>query len=207
MDPTTETKNPILTFDEEFDTSTSDAARRVLDTPDIPPTVPASLSDALRQDGRALFESFVPKSQAAAERRGEIAANIRNFGKNVLSVAGITVVLGAGLAVAASAVDTYILAPVEVGKVEVTQKNGQGLQATIVDGLQQISESTGNDVTGADYRDGVSDITNAGVPPEGFAGLGVEVTAYESPIFHTPTVEAEPLVAPQTVDAPTTDNK
>jgi hypothetical protein len=122
MDPTTETKNPILTFDEEFDTSTSDAARRVLDTPDIPPTVPASLSDALRQDGRALFESFVPKSQAAAERRGEIAANIRNFGKNVLSVAGITVVLGAGLAVAASAVDTYILAPVEVGKVEVTQK-------------------------------------------------------------------------------------
>lgn len=207
MTSTTESENPTLTFDEEFPGLAAGAAKKMLEAPDLSPTAPTSLSDALKQDGKEIFERFIPKSQAAAERRGEIAAHVRKFGRNALIAAGLVVGVGIAGTVVTAAVDSFVLAPVEVGSVEVTQGNGQGLGATIENGLEKISESTGNDVTGADYRDGVSDITKAGVPQEGFPGLGVEVTAYESPIFHTPTVEAEPLVAPQGVDTPSSDNK
>lgn len=163
---------------DEFNGGVQSSADRIMGRP-------SSLGEAIKMD----FNALLPQSEIARERR----ARVVEFGKNVLNVLkkigiGVSIAVPVGV-FATAAVDNFILPKVEVGSTVTDQGRGEGLSDPIIEGLQIISNETGNDVTGADYRDGTTDLSNEGVG-DGYPGMPVEVTAYKSPIFGFPSVEA-----------------
>ena len=139
---------------------------------------PSSLRQAIGMDIKALL----PQSEIAIERRGRI----RKAGKNTLIALGVAAPVALFGAIGAD----NLLPANEVGSTIVQQDQGEGLNAPLEEGLRIISEETGVNVTGADVREGVTDLTNEGVSSSGYAGLQIEVTASKSAVFGIPQIEA-----------------